>query len=132
MAAPPAPTRSEPSPERMSTPPSTLADTLTSSSEDSLSIRALWVFCDPAAPPPPAFSLTIDWFSWEICESRLFTWLTLSEIWLSAWTDSCCSCEEIDEDWLRKVWTSATTWSRGTLEAGFCTAEVRSAKVCSS
>ncbi len=116
----------------MSTPPSARAETLTSSSEDSWSTRAPWAFCEPAAPPPEAFSAVIDWFSWDICVSRLLTWVTLLVIWLSACTESCCSWLEIDDDWLRKFWTSATTWSRGTVEEGVWIAEVMSAKVCCS
>ncbi len=97
-----------------------------------MSTRALWVFCEPAAPPPLDFSPTIDLFRSLICDSRLFTWLTLSEIWLSAWFDNCCSCDEIADDWPRKFWTSLTTWSRGTLEEGLWIARLMSAKVCSS
>ncbi len=71
-------------------------------------------------------------FSWSICESSVLTWSTLLETWLSAWSDSCCSWDEMAVDWLRKLWISDTAWSRGTLEEGVWAAEVMSAKVCSS
>ncbi len=116
----------------MSTPPSLRAAIFTSSKEDSWSISWPWLFCAPAPPPPLALSDTMVLFRSSICDSSLLIWSTPAPIWLSAWPDSCCSCEEIAEDWLRKLWMSETAWSRETLDEGAWVAAVMSAKVCSS
>ncbi len=123
-SAPPAP--------RTSRPPSSRRETVTSTIEDKVLISWLWAFCAPVVSPPATVCCTRLVFRSAICLSRSLTWPTVPERRLSTSWDREVSCEEIWDDWSRKLLIAVRAWLRETVDAGSWAADEKAENASSS